>query len=306
MDKDGNKISGIEKELDALYRSGDFSDMGSNLMSALRSGISAGASALYSKASEVASSVVSKFKTSFKIHSPSAVFRDEIGKMLMLGLKDGILQNSETVLAATEALAESMLESEKTYLEEKERINRLNDSEDEARRVRQYEKKLSQAKTWAEQEEIIEEERLRLRKRADSKYLEQLQATAERERDIIEQLKDDITAAYKDIAEYVESSLEPIEESRENLENKLKKYAEKNSSGVVTTLIKGTGEKKITYGGAEIIDEDILLYGLADQRESIEILLRYSNALNSVKERTKELFGADTAKDFMETLAGMD
>lgn len=276
---------------------GQFMSVGGNLISALRAGLAAGAAALYAKASEIAAGVVSRMKGMFKIHSPSAVFRDEIGKMLMLGLRDGILNNSEAVLAATEDLAGDMLESERRYLEEKERIDRLNDQEDEARRVREYEKRLSQAKTQQEKDELIEEERLRLRKRADSKYLEQLEDAAEKERDIIEGLKDDIKATYEEIAEYVENSLEPIEDSRRELEEKLKDYAEENSAGLYRTVVKGFGEKE---------GEDLTLFSLADQQRTIDMLTRYSAALQAAADRIEGVFDPETARSFMSVLTDMD
>lgn len=274
---------------------GEFSAVGQNLMAALRSGIAAGASALYAKAAEIAGRVVATIKGSFKIHSPSAVFRDEVGKMLMLGLRDGILNNSEAVLAATEALAEDMLESERRYIEEKTRIDLEYDEADEARRVREYEEKLSQAETLEEREELIEEERLRLKKRADKLYLEQLKTAAETERDIVDALKDDITAAYREIADYAEESLEPVIKSREKLEKKLKDYAADNNSGVSRIRVLNA------EGGLE--GE---LYGLADQQESVEMLTRYAAALEAVADRIKSEFDTETARKFMSVLADMD
>ena len=281
---------------DSMEIGGRFSSVGMNLIGALRSGLAAGASALYAKAAEIAGRVISMLKGVFKIHSPSAVFRDEIGKMLMLGLRDGILNNAQAVLEATEDLASDMLESEKRYLAEKARIDQQNDRDDEERRVKEYEKRLSLAKTQAERDELIEEERLRLRKRADSKYLEQLEDAAEKERKIIDGLKDDITAAYKDIAEYVENSLEPIEENRRSLEDKLKKYAGENNTGVFKTVVEGPGKD----GG------ELIYYGLADQQRTIDVLTRYSAALNAAADRIEEAFGPETARGFMAALAEMD
>ena len=285
--------SAAESAASAMNVPGNFLSVGLNLINALRNGLASGAAALYAKASEIAGRVTALVKGVFKIHSPSAVFRDDIGKMLMLGLRDGILNNSEAVLAATEALAEDMLESEKRYLAEKKRIDELNDQEDEARRIREYEERLSLAKTREEKDELIEEERLRLRKRADAKYLEQLKSAAEKEREIIDGLKEDITAAYKDIAEYIESSLEPIEEDRRDLEDKLKKYAG-SSGGLYTTMI----ERKDR--------DDLVYYGLADQQRAIDILNKYSSALGAASERIKSAFGPETARSFMAALTEMD
>lgn len=285
---------------------GQFSSVGQNLMSALRSGISSGAAALYAKAAAIASSVVSTLKGIFGIHSPSKVFRDEIGKMLMLGLQEGILDNSEAVLAACAELAEDMLEAEREYIAEKERIEQEQSEADEASRVKEYEKKLAAAKTELEKEEIIAQERLRLKKKADEEYLSRLKENAERQREVVDQLKSDITAVYKDIAEYAENSLEPIIDSRSSLESKLKDYSEANSSGYIKNTLIYTETEATTIGARKTSEKELSFYTLADQQESIDMLLRYSQALELVRERIKESFSPETAREFMSTLAEMD
>lgn len=312
MAGDGNIIIGAKSDWEAeilnaiekAFAEDEYYSVGQNLTKALRNGIASGEAELRAKAAETAAAMA-KFKGMFGINSPSAVFRDEIGKMLMLDPENGITQNAADVLAAVEELSQSMLESEKFYLEEKERLELLNGQEEEARREEAYQRRLAAAKTWEEQEKIIEEERFRLRKRADEKYLEQLKAAADEEKKAVRRLKADLTQAYKEIAEYIEESLEPIDYSREKLEIKLKKYAEENNSGAVKNIIKGSGETVVTYGGEKIVDEDITFHTLADQRKSIETLERYRNALNSLRERTAEIFDPQTAREFMRTAADM-
>lgn len=285
--------------------SGQFSAVGANLMSALRSGIAAGASALYAKAASIAAGVVARLKGVFGIHSPSKVFRDEIGKMLMMGLADGILQNKEAVLAACEDLSADMLSSEKKYLAERERVEAEQDEADEARRVREYEKRLASAKDAAERDEIIAEERLRLKKRADDAYLAQLKKSSEREREIIDQLKDDITAIYKDIAEYAENGLEPIVKSRDKLSERLKKFAAE-TFGYGQTEFRFSVREETSVGAVKRREESVPVYYLADQRESIEALRGYSEALTELSGRLKESFSPETARSFMHALAELD
>ncbi len=284
--------------------SGQYSSVGLNLMNALRSGIAAGASALYAKAAAVASSVLNTVKNAFGIHSPSKVFRDEIGKMLMLGLKEGISENTDAVLEACGELAEDMLESERKYLEEKERIEAEQAAADEASRLREYEKKLANAKNELEKEEIINEERLRLKKKADSEYLDELKENSERQREVIDALKDDITAVYKDIADHIENSLEPITESRDKLESRLKSFASENG-GYVKSVINTPETTVSSIGARKTENRRTELYTLADQQESIDALRRYSSALELVRNRL-ENFSSDTAKDFMNAIAEMD
>ncbi len=286
--------SAVRNAADRMRINGEFSSIGSNLMSALRSGLAAGAAALYAKATEIATRVVSIMKSAFSIHSPSAVFRDEIGKMLMLGLRDGIMDNRSTVLNATRDLAKDMLDTEREYLAERERLEQESGEAAEELRVREYEERLDAAKDQAEQEEIIEEERLRLKKRADEQYLDQLADSAEKEKEIVGELKDEITSMYREMAEHIEDSLGSVEKSREKLEKSLKDYAA-GSGGVQTvSILNAKGETEAT------------LYGLADQREAINTLNRYAKAMERVSGRIEEEFDVQTARDFIRALADMD
>lgn len=282
-----------------------FKRTGQNLMSALRAGIAAGESGLCAKAAAIAAAVLNKFKSIFKIHSPSRVFRDEIGKMLMLGLEEGISSNAQGVLEALADLSADMLDSEKKYLEEKERINKEQAEIDERERVREYEKKYAAAKTQEERDELMWEERLRLKKEADKKYLEQLKTAADNERDVMDQLKKDITATYKDIAEYAESSLEGVIKSRDKLSEKLKSYAE-GTNGYIRNRFTYEETERTNIGARKKVTKTIDFFSLADQQESIDMLARYGAALETIKQRLEQEFSAETARGFMAALAEME
>ncbi len=285
--------------------SGRFYSVGSNLINALRNGISAGASALYAKAAAIASSVIAKFKGIFGIHSPSRVFRDEIGRMLMLGLSEGIMSNSQVVLEALEDLTADMLASEKKYLEEKERLDKEYDELDEAERAMEYQKRLEEAQSREEKEQIIEKERLRLKKRADQEYLDQLKDSAEKERQIVDQLKEDITATYKDIAQYTRETLGEVSDNRDKLEEKLKSFGEE-SDGYVKLSVETEENERTLIGARKTKTETQDYYYLADQQKSIEMLERYAAALSGVRERLENEFSPETAHEFMQTLAEME
>ena len=65
---------------------GDFANVGKNLMNGLWDGIKNTWNSLKNKAEDLGKGIVNKFKSVFGIHSPSRLFRDEIGKNLILGV----------------------------------------------------------------------------------------------------------------------------------------------------------------------------------------------------------------------------
>ena len=64
----------------------DFANIGKNLMEGLWSGLKNTWTNLKSKVEDLGKGIVNKFKSVFGIHSPSKLFRDEIGKNLILGV----------------------------------------------------------------------------------------------------------------------------------------------------------------------------------------------------------------------------
>lgn len=71
-----------------------FADVGRNLVEGIWNGISAGWNWLTSKVSSLASSLLNAAKNALGIHSPSTVFRDQIGKMLSQGIAVGFEQDT--------------------------------------------------------------------------------------------------------------------------------------------------------------------------------------------------------------------
>ena len=65
---------------------GDFANIGKNLMNGLWNGIKNTWNGLKNKVEDLGKGIVNKFKSVFGIHSPSKLFRDEIGKNLILGV----------------------------------------------------------------------------------------------------------------------------------------------------------------------------------------------------------------------------
>lgn len=80
-------VSGIESTL--LQLPGKMLSIGTNIVKGLWSGISDMTGWIISKIKGFGESVLGGIKSFFGIHSPSRVFRDQVGKMLALGLGIG-------------------------------------------------------------------------------------------------------------------------------------------------------------------------------------------------------------------------
>jgi phage-related protein len=83
--------------------------IGSDVVRGLWSGISNMVGWVTSKIQGFGSNVLSGIKNFFGIHSPSRVFRDEVGKMLAAGLAEGIEQNAAEPMTAMADLSRDVL-----------------------------------------------------------------------------------------------------------------------------------------------------------------------------------------------------
>lgn len=88
-------IDGIVNGLMSFYQ--NIVNIGGELIRGLGEGFVNGAKKVIQKAKEVASDVLSAVKGFFGIHSPSKVFRDEIGMNIMSGFAEGLTDNEDLV-----------------------------------------------------------------------------------------------------------------------------------------------------------------------------------------------------------------
>lgn len=102
--------------LDLMDEAGETVDMvreiGPNIVTGLWNGITSKRDWLKEKIKGWCSDVVGNFKQFFGIHSPSIVFRDTIGVMLMEGMAKGISDGEEKVLSAAQGINDKLLEEE--------------------------------------------------------------------------------------------------------------------------------------------------------------------------------------------------
>ena len=110
-------IKGIATNALNAFKSINWSSVGSNIISGIVNGLKAGAGAIISAAKNVAKSALDSAKNFLGIKSPSRKFRDEVGKMMALGVGVGFEDN----------LPEDEIESslDKTLKSAKKRVGRI-------------------------------------------------------------------------------------------------------------------------------------------------------------------------------------
>lgn len=83
--------------------------LGYNISAGIASGVRAGSGLITNAARSAASSALRSAKSTLGIHSPSRVFRDEVGKMIPSGMAEGILGAQGAVSRALEAVSDNAL-----------------------------------------------------------------------------------------------------------------------------------------------------------------------------------------------------
>lgn len=87
------KIPSMISQIKNSFTSVNWGSVGMNIISGIASGISSAVGSLISAATSAASSALDAIKSKLGIHSPSRVFRDQVGKMMALGMGIGFEKN---------------------------------------------------------------------------------------------------------------------------------------------------------------------------------------------------------------------
>lgn len=98
-------------------------NIGKQIIQGLINGIKAGASGVVSAIGGVVSSAVSKAKSMLGIHSPSRVFRDQIGWMIAQGMALGIQKGEQQVLTVADQLNNKLIAKEEELIKNLENTN---------------------------------------------------------------------------------------------------------------------------------------------------------------------------------------
>lgn len=119
----GNLLTGLLKALPSLiaslpkiikaiidaFKQVDWKSVGKDIINGIIQGLKEAASMLWEAAKDLASSALSSIKGALGIHSPSKVFRDEVGKFIPEGVAVGIRTNMSEVTDAMDTLSDQAL-----------------------------------------------------------------------------------------------------------------------------------------------------------------------------------------------------
>lgn len=102
-----SSVSSKWNSLKSTMQNTNWSSVGSNICSGIASGISAGWEWLTATVSNLASGLLNAAKRALGIHSPSRLFRDEVGENIGLGIAEGVTDTKANVLKAVSSVAQS-------------------------------------------------------------------------------------------------------------------------------------------------------------------------------------------------------
>lgn len=90
---------------------GAMASVGKNIVQGLWDGISGMVSWMTSKVKGFANSILGGIKSALGIHSPSTIFRDQVGRYISEGIGVGISENADSPISALEEVSDDMLDS---------------------------------------------------------------------------------------------------------------------------------------------------------------------------------------------------
>ena len=107
----------IVSEIWDTIKETDWLQLGADIISGLVNGLKNGVSRIAEAAKEVAGGALDAAADFLGIHSPSRVFRDEIGRNVALGLAEGIRQNKVPAQKSAEEMSQAVLDAAQKCLD---------------------------------------------------------------------------------------------------------------------------------------------------------------------------------------------
>lgn len=148
------KIPEIIASIKKVFSEFDWKKIGKDIVDGIANGLKNAASAVVKAAKEVGESALNGIKSLLGIHSPSRVFRDEVGRNIALGIAEGIKRNKKYAKSSAEEIAQAVLDSAKKRLDNYKVYNNLTLAEEAAYwdEARKQVKEGTQAKIDADKE----------------------------------------------------------------------------------------------------------------------------------------------------------
>lgn len=269
---------------------GKLLNIGKQIIQGLINGIKSGISGVVTAIGNTVSSAVNTAKEKLGIHSPSRVFRDQIGLMIARGMALGIKKGEREVLSVAYRLNDKLLDAEQelndklSAMEQEERDRRAAvELADHQRKIKEKYAELGKAEKSERQK--IQDEIAKLEADWNEKQI-QAQYDAEKEK-----LQAQIDTMKKFRDEY-EKALDEIQDAQNDMAGKLADYGE---------LF-----KSVEKNGREFFE-------LGDLQKDIDAINRYGDALENLKARgvsdslLDEItsMGVEEATAYTERLLGM-
>ena len=106
-----NALKSVGKSAMSAFKSIDWKSLGSAVISGIKTGIKNGAAAIINAAQEVAQAALDAAKSFLGIHSPSRVFKEQVGEQISAGEAEGITANTDMVEDAVKEVQENALDA---------------------------------------------------------------------------------------------------------------------------------------------------------------------------------------------------
>lgn len=92
-----SKLPAIISNIKNAFTSVNWGQLGLNIIKGIANGVAGAASSLFNSLKNLASNALNAAKNALGIHSPSTVFRDEVGRYITLGIARGVMADAATL-----------------------------------------------------------------------------------------------------------------------------------------------------------------------------------------------------------------
>lgn len=242
-------------------------EVGKQLVTGLINGIRTSGSRLKGYLRTWANDIVSQVKHFFGIHSPSTVFRDQVGQNIGLGVEEGIASTEGLLVSTVTTIGERLIDAN-LATQEKLRLQEEGQARARAETMESYgianidamynaflaeeEAKLT------EKQARLEEIELALQEDKNNKKLLAEQEALKNDVALLEEFKSNYEATYKDMVSAYEKAYDAIMDKQTKLEEKLQAFGDLYEA-ILDADGKATGEIKLADLDAQV--NTIIEYG---------------------------------------------
>lgn len=241
-------VDGLNEGIDAHSPSQETYDAGVDFYQGFNNGILAGTYTISIAGKTLAQQALIAAKKELGIHSPSAVMRDEVGKMIPAGIAVGISAGEASVVASLYDLNKSMLDTEEAYQKEAEN-----------QEVEAFKRKYAEKRQNADDEldlakknaaDLLEEDK----KSAQERYDEQVKAAEKSAEEKRRQADIDLKRSKEDADNALKDDLKSAEETfkREKANAKKKSEIKKAQEKYDLAVKKAYNKQNKAYEEAEL------------------------------------------------------